>query len=49
VIDCGEVKVFVDPASMPMLMACPSIFDSIDVWIQVYQLNAAKSCACGTC
>jgi len=50
VIDCGEVKVFIDPGSLPMLDGMNVDFlDSIDgSGFKFTNPNAAKSCACGT-
>lgn len=50
VIECGEVKVFVDPVSFPMLDGMSIDFlDSIDgSGFKFTNPNAAKSCACGT-
>jgi iron-sulfur cluster assembly protein len=50
VVDCGEVKVFIDPASLPMLDGMSVDFlDSIDgSGFKFTNPNAAKSCACGT-
>jgi iron-sulfur cluster assembly protein len=50
VIDCGSVKVFVDPNSMPMLDGMSVDFiDSIDgSGFKFSNPNAVKSCACGT-
>lgn len=49
VIDCGTVKVFVDPVSMPMLDGMSIDFlDSIEgSGFKFTNPNAAKSCACG--
>jgi iron-sulfur cluster assembly accessory protein len=50
VIDCGAVKVFIDPVSMPMLDGMSIDFlDSIEgSGFKFTNPNAAKSCACGT-
>jgi len=50
VIDCGSVKVFVDPTSMPMLDGMSVDFvDSLEgSGFKFTNPNAAKSCACGT-
>jgi iron-sulfur cluster assembly protein len=50
VIECGTVKVFVDPISLPMLDGMSVDFlDSIDgSGFKFTNPNAAKSCACGT-
>jgi iron-sulfur cluster assembly accessory protein len=50
VIDCGAVRVFVDPVSMPMLDGMSIDFlDSIDgSGFKFTNPNAAKSCACGS-
>jgi len=50
VIDCGAVKVFVDPVSLPMLDGMSIDFlDSIDgSGFKFSNPNAAKSCACGS-
>ncbi|MDD1637798.1 MAG: iron-sulfur cluster assembly accessory protein [Methylococcaceae bacterium] len=50
VIDCGDVKVFIDPGSMPMLDGMSIDFlDSIDgSGFKFTNPNAAKSCACGS-
>lgn len=50
VIDCGEVKVYVDPVSFPMLDGMSIDFlDSIDgSGFKFTNPNAAKSCACGS-
>jgi len=50
VIDCGEVKVFVDPNSLPMLDGMSIDFlDSLDgSGFKFTNPNAAKSCACGS-
>lgn len=50
VIDCGDVKVYVDPVSMPMLAGMSIDFlDSIDgSGFKFTNPNAAKSCACGS-
>ena len=50
VIDCGEVKVFIDPASLPMLDGMSVDFlDTLDgSGFKFTNPNAAKSCACGT-
>jgi iron-sulfur cluster assembly accessory protein len=50
VINCGEVKVFIDPTSLPMLDGMNVDFlDSIDgSGFKFTNPNAAKSCACGT-
>jgi iron-sulfur cluster assembly accessory protein len=50
VINCGDVKVFVDPVSLPMLDGMSVDFlDSIDgSGFKFTNPNAAKSCACGT-
>jgi iron-sulfur cluster assembly protein len=50
IIECGEVKVFVDPVSFPMLDGMSIDFlDSIDgSGFKFTNPNAAKSCACGT-
>ena len=50
VVDCGEVKVFVDAVSFPMLDGISIDFvDSLDgSGFKFTNPNAAKSCACGT-
>jgi len=50
VIDCGAVKVFVDPNSMPMLDGMAVDFvDSLEgSGFKFTNPNAVKSCACGT-
>ncbi len=50
VIDCGDVKVFVDPTSLPMLDGMSIDFlDSIEgSGFKFTNPNAAKSCACGS-
>jgi iron-sulfur cluster assembly protein len=50
VIDCGEVKVFVDPLSLPMLDGMSIDFvDSLEgSGFKFTNPNAAKSCACGS-
>lgn len=50
VIDCGDVKVFVDPVSMPMLDGMSIDFlDSLEgSGFKFTNPNAAKSCACGS-
>lgn len=50
VIDCGEVKVYVDPVSLPMLDGMSIDFlDSIEgSGFKFTNPNAAKSCACGS-
>jgi len=50
IIDCGEVKVFIDPGSMPMLDGMNIDFlDSIEgSGFKFTNPNAAKSCACGS-
>ncbi|MDD5273387.1 MAG: iron-sulfur cluster assembly accessory protein [Methylovulum sp.] len=50
VIDCGAVKVFVAPTSMPMLDGMEVDFlDSIEgSGFKFINPNAAKSCACGS-
>lgn len=50
VIGCGDVKVFVDPVSLPMLDGMSVDFlDSIGgSGFKFTNPNAAKSCACGT-
>ncbi|MCF7986565.1 MAG: iron-sulfur cluster assembly accessory protein [Methylovulum sp.] len=50
VVDCGSVKVFIDPVSMPMLTGMSIDFlDSIDgSGFKFTNPNAAKSCACGS-
>ena len=50
VIDCGEVKVFIDPVSLPMLDGMSIDFlDSIEgSGFKFTNPNAVKSCACGT-
>jgi iron-sulfur cluster assembly accessory protein len=49
VIACGEVKVFIDPISLPMLEGMSIDFlDSIEgSGFKFTNPNAAKSCACG--
>ena len=50
VIDCGDVNVFINPVSMPMLdgMSIDSL-DSLEGSGFKFTIpNAAKSCACGT-
>ncbi len=50
VIDCGSVKVFVDPESFPKLDGMSIDFiDSLDgSGFKFTNPNAVKSCACGT-
>ena len=50
VIDCGAVKVFVDPLSMPKLDGMSIDFiDSLDgSGFKFTNPNAVKSCACGS-
>ncbi|MDD5462309.1 MAG: iron-sulfur cluster assembly accessory protein [Methylococcales bacterium] len=50
VINCGDVKVFIDPDSMPRLDGMLIDFlDSTDgSGFKFTNPNAAKSCACGT-
>jgi len=50
IIDCGEVKVFIDPGSLPMLDGMSVDFlDTIDgSGFKFTNPNAVKSCACGT-
>lgn len=50
VIDCGDVKVFVDPLSLPMLDGISIDFvDSLDgSGFKFTNPNAVKSCACGS-
>lgn len=50
VIDCGEVKVFVDPLSLPKLDGMSIDFvDSLDgSGFKFTNPNALKSCACGS-
>jgi iron-sulfur cluster assembly protein len=50
VIDCGEVKVFVDPLSLPMLDGMSIDFvDSLEgSGFKFTNPNAVKSCACGS-
>ncbi len=50
VIDCGSVKVFVDPASLPKLDGMSIDFiDSLDgSGFKFTNPNAVKSCACGS-
>ena len=50
IIDCGEVQVFIDPGSLPMLDGMSVDFlDTIDgSGFKFTNPNAAKSCACGT-
>ncbi|MDO9105447.1 MAG: iron-sulfur cluster assembly accessory protein [Methylovulum sp.] len=50
IIDCGAVKVYVDPVSLPMLDGMSIDFlDSIDgSGFKFTNPNAAKSCACGS-
>ncbi|AEG01513.1 HesB/IscA family protein [Methylomonas methanica] len=50
VIDCGEVKVFVDPASYPKLDGMSIDFvDSLEgSGFKFSNPNAVKSCACGS-
>jgi iron-sulfur cluster assembly protein len=50
VIDCGSVKVFVGPDSMPMLDGMSVDFiDSLEgSGFKFSNPNAVKSCACGT-
>lgn len=49
VIDCGEVKVFVDPASAPMLEGVKVDFvDNIDgAGFKFENPNAKAACGCG--
>jgi len=49
VVECGEVKVFVDPASAPMLEGVKLDFiDSIDgAGFKFENPNAKASCGCG--
>jgi iron-sulfur cluster assembly accessory protein len=50
IIDCGTVKVIIDPISMPMLDGMSIDFlDSLDgSGFKFTNPNAVKSCACGT-
>lgn len=50
VVECGDVKVFIDPLSLPMLDGMSVDFlDSIDgSGFKFTNPNAAKSCACGS-
>lgn len=50
VIDCGDVKVFVDPSSLPQLDGMSIDFvDSLDgSGFKFTNPNAVKSCACGS-
>ncbi|NOS89132.1 MAG: iron-sulfur cluster assembly accessory protein [Methylococcaceae bacterium] len=50
VIACGEVQVYIDPASMPMLDGMSIDFlDSLEgSGFKFTNPNAAKSCACGS-
>ncbi|MGR8942304.1 MAG: HesB/IscA family protein [Gammaproteobacteria bacterium] len=50
VIDCGEVRVFVDPLSLPKLDGMSIDFvDSLDgSGFKFTNPNAVKSCACGS-
>jgi iron-sulfur cluster assembly protein len=50
VIDCGEVKVFIDPVSLPMLDGMSIDFvDSLEgSGFKFTNPNAVKSCACGS-
>jgi iron-sulfur cluster assembly protein len=50
VIDCGEVKVFVDPLSLPKLDGMSIDFvDSLEgSGFKFTNPNAVKSCACGS-
>jgi iron-sulfur cluster assembly accessory protein len=50
IIDCGEVKVFVDPLSMPKLDGMTIDFvDSLEgSGFKFTNPNAVKSCACGS-
>jgi len=50
VIDCGDVKVFVDPLSLPKLDGMSIDFvDSLDgSGFKFTNPNAVKSCACGS-
>lgn len=50
VIDCGEVKVFVDPVSLPKLDGMSIDFvDSLEgSGFKFTNPNAVKSCACGS-
>jgi iron-sulfur cluster assembly protein len=50
VIDCGDVKVFIDPGSMPMLdgMSIDFLGSINGSGFTFTNPNAAKSCACGT-
>ncbi len=50
VIDCGEVKVFVDPLSLPKLDGLSIDFvDSLEgSGFKFTNPNAVKSCACGS-
>lgn len=50
VIDCGEVKVFVDPSSLPKLDGMSIDFvDSLEgSGFKFTNPNAVKSCACGS-
>jgi iron-sulfur cluster assembly protein len=50
VIDCGEVKVFIDPLSLPMLNGMSIDFiDSLEgSGFKFTNPNAVKSCACGS-
>lgn len=49
-IDCGEVKVLIDPVSLPMLDGMSIDFiDSLDgSGFKFTNPNAVKSCACGS-
>ena len=50
IVDCGEVKVFIDPQSLPMLDGISIDFvDSLDgSGFKFINPNAVKSCACGS-
>ncbi len=50
IVECGEVKVFIDPTSFPMLDGMfVDFLDSIEgSGFKFTNPNAAKSCACGT-
>jgi iron-sulfur cluster assembly protein len=50
IIPCGEVQVFIDPGSLPMLDGMTIDFlDSIEgSGFKFTNPNAAKSCACGS-
>jgi iron-sulfur cluster assembly accessory protein len=50
IVDCGDVKVFIDPNSLPMLEGISIDFlDSLEgSGFKFTNPNAVKSCACGS-